>query len=39
MLFALALEMPADKRDAFLKGACLDDSALRQRVETMMAAY
>ena len=39
MLFAAALEMPADARDAFLKGACLGDPALRQRVESLLAAH
>jgi tetratricopeptide (TPR) repeat protein len=29
MLFAAALEVPVDKRDAFLKGACLGDRSLR----------
>ncbi len=39
MLFALALEMPADKRDAFLKGACLGDPVLRQRVEVLLSSH
>jgi eukaryotic-like serine/threonine-protein kinase len=39
VLFAAALEMPADKRDAFLKGACLGDPALRQRLEFLLAAH
>ena len=39
MLSAAALEMPVDKRDAFLKGACLGDPALHQRVEALVAAH
>jgi hypothetical protein len=39
VLFAAALEMPSDKRDAFLKGACLGDEALRQRLELLLAAH
>src|SRR3984885_10259041 len=39
MLLAAALELPVDKRDAFLKGACLGDFALRQRLETLLAAH
>ncbi len=33
VLFALALENPAEKRAAFLDGACLGDVARRTRVE------
>jgi Leucine-rich repeat (LRR) protein/tRNA A-37 threonylcarbamoyl transferase component Bud32/tetratricopeptide (TPR) repeat protein len=39
VLFAAALEMPTDKRDAFLKGACLGDPPLRQRLEALLAAF
>ena len=39
VLFAAALEMPADKRDAFLKGACLGDPVLRQRLEALLAVH
>jgi WD40 repeat protein len=39
LLLAAALEMPADKRDAFLKGACLGDPALRQRLDALLAAH
>jgi eukaryotic-like serine/threonine-protein kinase len=39
VLFAAALDMPADKRDAFLKGACLGDPALCQRLEALLAAF
>src|SRR5208283_4782650 len=38
LLLAAALEMPADKREAFLMGACLGDSALRERLEALLAA-
>src|SRR5678816_2245083 len=38
-LFALALEKPAEKRAAFLDGACLGDYALRQRLEALLAAH
>lgn len=38
-LFASALERPAGERAAFLDGACLGDAVLRQRVETLVAAY
>jgi serine/threonine protein kinase len=39
LLLTAALEVPADKRDAFLKGACLGDPALRQRLEALLAAF
>jgi tRNA A-37 threonylcarbamoyl transferase component Bud32 len=39
VLFAAALEMPAHKRDAFLKGACLGDPALRQHLEAQLVAH
>ncbi|MGD0813603.1 MAG: serine/threonine-protein kinase [Verrucomicrobiota bacterium] len=39
VLLAAALEISADKRDAFLKDACLGDPALRQRLKTRLAAH
>jgi hypothetical protein len=36
---ALALENPAEKRAAFLKAMCEGDAALRQRLETLLAAH
>ena len=39
MLFAAALEMPADKRPALLDAMCVGDPALRQRLETLLAAH
>jgi hypothetical protein len=38
-LFALALEKPAEKRDAFLDAMCDGDPALRQRLEALLAAH
>ena len=38
-LFALALEKPADKRPPFLDAMCEGDSALRQRLEALLAAH
>src|SRR6266550_1073832 len=38
-LFAAALERPASERAAFLDGVCLNDAALRQRVEALLAAH
>jgi serine/threonine protein kinase/WD40 repeat protein len=38
-LFALAAEKPAAERAAFLDGACHDNSALRQRLEALLAAH
>ena len=38
-LFALALEKPVDKRPAFLDAVCEGDSALRQRLEALLAAH
>src|ERR1017187_886553 len=38
-LFALALEKPADKRAAFLDAVCEGDTALRQRLEALLAAH
>jgi len=38
-LFALALEMPAAKRPALLDAMCAGDPALRQRLETLLAAH
>jgi len=39
VLFALALEKPADKRPAFLHAMCDGDPALRQRLEALLAAH
>jgi len=39
MLLAAALEMPADKRPALLDAMCVGDPALRQRLETLLAAH
>jgi tRNA A-37 threonylcarbamoyl transferase component Bud32 len=39
MLLAAALEVPVDKRDVFLKGACLGDPGLCQRLEALLAAH
>jgi hypothetical protein len=39
MLLAAALEMPADKRPALLDAMCIGDPALRQRLETLLAAH
>jgi eukaryotic-like serine/threonine-protein kinase len=39
VLFALALDMPAAKRPALLDAMCADDPALRQRLETLLAAH
>jgi hypothetical protein len=39
MLFALALEMPAAKRSAFLDVTCEGDSALRQCLDARLAAH
>ena len=38
-LFALALEKPDEKRAAFLDAICEGDSALRQRLEALLAAH
>src|SRR5712671_4125012 len=38
-LFALVLEKPADKRLAFLDAMCEGDPALRQRLESRLAAH
>ena len=38
-LFAAALEQAPADRAVFLKGACLGDAALRQRVESLLAAH
>ena len=38
-LFALALEKPAEKRADFLDGACHGDSALRRRLDALLAAH
>jgi tetratricopeptide (TPR) repeat protein/tRNA A-37 threonylcarbamoyl transferase component Bud32 len=37
-LLAAGLEMPADKRPAWLDAVCAGDAALRQRLETLLAA-
>jgi eukaryotic-like serine/threonine-protein kinase len=39
VLFALALEKPADQRPAFLDAICGSDSALRQRLDALLAAH
>jgi serine/threonine protein kinase len=39
LLFAAALEMPADKRPALLDAMCIGDPALRQRLEALLAAH
>jgi tRNA A-37 threonylcarbamoyl transferase component Bud32 len=39
LLLAATLETPAEKRDAFLSGACLGDPTLRQRLETLLARH
>jgi WD40 repeat protein/serine/threonine protein kinase len=39
MLFALALEKPADKRAGFLDAVCDGDAALRQGLEARLAAH
>src|SRR6185503_687705 len=38
-LFALALEKPVAERAAFLQAVCGADGALRQRLETLLAAH
>jgi tetratricopeptide (TPR) repeat protein len=38
-LFALALEKPAEKRAAFLDAMCEGDTALRQRLESLLASH
>src|SRR5262245_17422073 len=38
-LFHLACEKPPDQRAAFLDGACSGDTALRQRLEILLAAH
>jgi eukaryotic-like serine/threonine-protein kinase len=38
-LFALALEIPTDKRPAFLDATCEGDPILRQRLEARLAAH
>ncbi len=38
-LFAAALEQAPAERSGFLKGACLGDDALRQRVEALLTAH
>ena len=39
LLFALALTKPATARAAFLDRECVGDSALRQRLEPLLAAH
>ena len=39
LLFSAALEKPAAERALFLEGACFGDQALRQRIETLLAAH
>jgi serine/threonine-protein kinase len=38
-LFQTALDMPVGSRPAFLDGACADDAALRQEVESLLLAH
>jgi len=38
-LFYQALELPEDRRAAFLDGACANDSALRPRIEALLHAH
>jgi len=38
-LFQTAVELMGAERAAFLKGACLGDEALRQRLEALLAAH
>ena len=38
-IFTEALQLPADQRDAWLKRACGDDQALRQRVRKLLGAH
>jgi eukaryotic-like serine/threonine-protein kinase len=38
-LFALALEQPTGQRGAFLESVCADDTALRRRIEALLAAH
>ena len=38
-IFAEALELPADQRAGFLKGACRGDDRLRQRVEDLLRVH
>jgi eukaryotic-like serine/threonine-protein kinase len=39
LLFQLALEKPTEKRPAFLDAMCEGDSALRARLEALLAAH
>src|ERR1700679_2769827 len=39
VLFALALEKPAESRRALLDAMCAGDPALRQRLEALLSAY
>jgi hypothetical protein len=39
VLFQLTLEKPAEKRAAFLDAMCEDASALRARLEALLAAH
>ena len=39
VLFALALEKPAENRPAFLDAVCEGDTALRQRLDALLAAH
>src|SRR5437660_8182108 len=38
-LFSAALELPADRRAAYLDGACADDPVLRLRVEALLRVH
>src|SRR5208337_5380513 len=39
VLFQAAVQLTGAERAAFLKGACLGDDALRQRLEALLAAH
>ncbi len=38
VLFTEALKLPVEERDAFLRRACGDDTALREKVEALLKA-
>ena len=38
-LFDAALQLPLADRDAFLRGACVGDEPLRERVATLLQAH
>jgi len=39
VIFTEALELPADKRAAFVEGACAGDLKLRQKVEALLQTH